>query len=244
MGPIELILSKLLHESQFSYIWSGFRYLASQQNERTSLHYWNHLQWSEKALMHCTSEKPTVISIHSDKLAILQQIFQNQSPGGHLDTPYLAKQSVCDKIRPIVRWRKLLQFGVNASLESDICTAWSPPPLLSCDSWWRWNRLSSVTLRLGFHTALVNSGDSDRASKSLFWHNQQKVFVAQRSPCGECPLAEAIKLPAPEKRKIEARFFGRNLISWKKCKNHQFPANTSSTAAFLSTHSDLHQVFA
>ena len=129
-----------------------------RERKRTSLHYWNHPQWSESLnALHIQKNPPRYQSALIN-CAISQTKIKINLPE---DTPNLVKHSVWAKKGPIgacrVTWRKLLQFGISAFLQGDIGTAWSPP-FSSCDFWWRWNWFSSVTLRLSFRTALVNTG--------------------------------------------------------------------------------------
>ena len=147
--------------------------------------------------------------------------------------------------------RKLLQFGVNSSLEAfhgrlHLYCLITPCPLLCCDSWWRWNRFSSVTLSLlGFLTALVNSGVATLTVtmhlEEPFWDNQQKVIVAQWSPCGKCPLSRQLNFQRQKRERLDLCFFARNFSSWKKCKKPSVSRKQQPDSCFFSrTLSDLY----
>ena len=114
---------------------------------------------------------------------------------------------VCSKIGPIGLRRKLLQFGVNSSLEGDICSAWSLPPLMWLlvtlsgswwllvalgDSWWLLVTLKPIQFSDSVSSWLSHSlgkqwcchTDSDHASssKSLFGTISKKSLWPKGHP--------------------------------------------------------------
>ena len=184
-----MISSRLVHESQFDSDSDIGR--ANEQKSRGNpvalLKPWTVIQKRLNAFI-ARPEKSTMI--RTDKLAFLN-IFSKINL--QEDTPNLAKSSLCGKITPLgtrVNGESFFSLEtVNSSLEAfhgrlHLYCLITPCPLLCCDSWWRWNRFSSVTLcLLGFLTALVNSGV---ATLTVTMHPAARVFLGQsaKSHCG------------------------------------------------------------